>query len=177
MKSNSVCSVLILKFHGIHIHITMNRRKLFGMPHIFAVSMKRYDSNRHMFLSDNETVYEDKYFIIARLLNAYVKNIICITIGSGIDIPSYLKTSEIWQSDLTLYVPWIMFRCVDKPTRCSASYERTLLSTDWPYMFWTITSPSSGASSHKLFNALVCSCRRVYLLCGCTSTQQLRLAW
>ena len=27
---------------------------------------------------------------------------------------------------------------------------------NWLYMFRTITSPSSGASSHKLYNALVC---------------------
>ena len=39
------------------------------------------------------------------------------------------------------------------------------------YMFRTITSPSPGASSQKLYNALVCQCRRVQLLYG--STQQL----
>ena len=52
-------------------------------------------------------------------------------------------------------------QCVDKPTRCNTSYELSLFSIIWLYMFGTITSPSSGASSHKLYNALVCSCRRV----------------
>jgi hypothetical protein len=56
--------------------------------------------------------------------------------------------------NLTLYVPCIMFQCVDKPTRCNTSYERSLLSIIWFYMFRTITSPSSGASSHKLYNAV-----------------------
>ena len=65
-------------------------------------------------------------------------------------------------------VPYIMFQCVDKPTRCNTSYEWSLLSINWLYMFRTITSPSSGASSHKLYNALICPCRRVWLLCGCT---------
>ena len=112
--------------------------------------------------------------------------------------------SEGWTLDneaifLTLYVPCIMFQCVDKPTRCITSYERSLLSINWLYMFRTITSPSSGASSHKLYNALVCSCYQaslaaawmyihkaarlartniplrytVKLLRECTSTQQL----
>ena len=52
-------------------------------------------------------------------------------------------------------------RCVDKPTRCNTSYEWSSLSIIWIYMSRTITSPSSVASSHKLYNALVCSCRRV----------------
>ena len=52
-------------------------------------------------------------------------------------------------------------QCVDKPTRCNNSYEWTLLFINWLYMFRTITSSSSGASSHILYNALVCSCRRV----------------
>ena len=65
------------------------------------------------------------------------------------------------QSNLMLYVPCIMFRCVDKPTRCNTSYEWSLLSINWLYMFLTTTSPSSGVSSLKLYNALVCSCRRV----------------
>ena len=51
-----------------------------------------------------------------------------------------------------------MFQCVGKRTRCNTSYERSLLSINWLYMFRTITSPSSGTSSHKLYNALVCSC-------------------
>ena len=54
---------------------------------------------------------------------------------------------------------WI---CVDKPTRCNTSYEWSLLFIIWLCMFRTITSPSSGASSHRLYNELVC-----------TSTQQL----
>ena len=41
------------------------------------------------------------------------------------------------------------------PTRYNTSYEWSLLSIIWLYMFRTITSPSSGASSHKLYNALV----------------------
>jgi len=57
--------------------------------------MKCYDSKRNLLLSDNEAVCEDKYFIIASLLNGYVKDTICITIGPGIDIPADLKTSEI----------------------------------------------------------------------------------
>ena len=38
-----------------------------------------------------------------------------------------------------------------------------LLSINWLYMFLTITSPSSGASSHKLYNSLVCSCYQASL--------------
>ena len=53
---------------------------------------------------------------------------------------------------LTLYVPSIMFQCVDKPTRCNTSYEWSLLTINWLYMFRTITSPSPGASSHELYN-------------------------
>ena len=34
---------------------------------------------------------------------------------------------------------------------------------NWLYMFRAITSPSSGASSHKLYNALVCSCYQASL--------------
>ena len=64
-------------------------------------------------------------------------------------------------NNLTLYVPCIIFQCVDKPTRCNTSYEWSLLFIIWLYMFRTITSPSSGTSSHKVYNALVCSCRRV----------------
>ena len=52
-----------------------------------------------------------------------------------------------------------MFQCVDKPTRCNTSYKRSLLSTNWLHMFRTITSPSS----HKLYNALVCSCYQASL--------------
>ena len=58
---------------------------------------------------------------------------------------------EISIIDLPLYAPCIMFQCVDKPTRCNTSYEWSLLSINWLYMFRTITSPSSGASSHKLY--------------------------
>ena len=68
-----------------------------------------------------------------------------------------------WKTNLTLYVPCIMFQCVDKPTRCSTSYEWSLLSINWLYTFQTITSPSSGASSHKLYNALVRSCYQASL--------------
>ena len=60
-----------------------------------------------------------------------------------------------------------MFQCVDKPTRCNTSYEWSLLSINWLYMFRTITSPSSGASSHKLYNALVCSCYQASLAVAC----------
>ena len=48
---------------------------------------------------------------------------------------------------------WLEVQCVDKPTRCNTSYGWSLLSINWLYMFQTITSPSSGASSHKLYNA------------------------
>lgn len=57
--------------------------------------MKCYDSNKNLLLSENEIVYEDKYFIVASLLNAYVKDTICITVGSGIDISAHLKTYKI----------------------------------------------------------------------------------
>ena len=56
-----------------------------------------------------------------------------------------------------------MFQYVDKPTRCNTCYEWILLSTNWLYMFRTITSPTSGASSHKLYNGLVCSCYQTSL--------------
>ena len=49
------------------------------------------------------------------------------------------------------------FPCADKPTRCNTSYEWSSLSINWLYMFRTIASPSSGASSHKLYNALQAS--------------------
>ena len=60
--------------------------------------------------------------------------------------------------------------CVDKPTRCKTSYEWSLFSIIWLYMFRTITSPLSGASSHKLYNALVRSCYQTSLA---AATQQL----
>ena len=71
----------------------------------------------------------------------------------------------------TLYGPILHVRllrtlylqCVDKPTRCNTSYEWSLLSINRLHMFRTITSPSSGASSHKLYNVLVCSCYQVSL--------------
>ena len=47
-----------------------------------------------------------------------------------------------------------MFQRTDKPTICNTSYERSLLFINWLYMFRTITSPSSGASSHKLAQQL-----------------------
>ena len=68
-----------------------------------------------------------------------------------------------WVPDLTLYVPCIVFQCVDKPTRFNTSYECPSLSINWLYMFRTTTSPSSGASSHKLYNALVRSCYQASL--------------
>ena len=54
-------------------------------------------------------------------------------------------------------------QCVDKPTRCNTSYEWSLLPINWLYMFRTITSPSSGASSHELYSALVRSCYQASL--------------
>ena len=68
---------------------------------------------------------------------------------------SWMK-SNFHNSFLKLYVPCIMFQCVDKPTRCNTSYEWSLLSIIWLYLYRTINSPSSGASSHKLYNALIC---------------------
>ena len=53
----------------------------------------------------------------------------------------------------TVFTLWRI--CVDKPTRCNTSYEWSLSFIIWLYMFRTITSPSSGASSHKLYNALL----------------------
>ena len=58
---------------------------------------------------------------------------------------------------LSYYVQCIILQSIDKPTRCNTSYEWSLFSIIWLYMFRTTTSPSSGASSHKLCNALVCS--------------------
>ena len=60
-------------------------------------------------------------------------------------------------SNSMLYVPCIILQCVDEPTRCNTSYELSLFSIILLYMFRTITSPSSGASSHKLYNALQAS--------------------
>ena len=106
----------------------------------------------------------------------------CIRVGHWHQLVKYkltcIQSSIKWHQILNTCV-WkvlctgIMFQCVDKPTRCNTSYECSLLSNNWLYMFRTITSPSSGASSHKLYNVLVCSCRRVQLLRECTSTQQL----
>ena len=83
-------------------------------------------------------------------------------------VMSYLKT--MYQHFIkgtnhisTLYVPCIMFQCVDKTKRCNTFYEWSLLFIIWLYMFRTITSPSSGASSHKLYNALVRSCYQLLL--------------
>jgi hypothetical protein len=46
--------------------------------------------------SDNETIYEDKYFRSARLLNAHTKNTICIITDPGTNIiRAYLKTFEV----------------------------------------------------------------------------------
>ena len=77
---------------------------------------------------------------------------------SSWNFTSVIATRKI---NLTLYVSYIAFQCVDKPTRCSTSYEWSLLFIIWLYMFRTITSPSSRSSSRELYNALVCSCRRV----------------
>ena len=65
---------------------------------------------------------------------------------------------EVSYCILTLYVLCIILKCVDKPTRCNTSYEWSLFFIIWLYMFRTITSPSSGVSSHKLYNALARSC-------------------
>ena len=42
--------------------------------------------------------------------------------------------------------------CVDKPIRCTNSYKWYLFFIVWLYMFRTITSPSSGAPSSKLYH-------------------------
>ena len=62
------------------------------------------------------------------------------------------------------------YKTIRKPTRCNTSNEWSLLFINWLYMFRTITSPSSGASSHKLYSALVCSCYQASLA---VATQQL----
>jgi len=46
-ESNAIRSVPILKFHVVHIHVTLNRRKLFGMSHNSSIAMKCYDSKRN----------------------------------------------------------------------------------------------------------------------------------
>ena len=71
--------------------------------------------------------------------------------------------------NLTLSVPWIILRCVDKATRYNTSYEWSLFATIWLYMFRTVTSSSSGASSHKVYNALVHSCYQASLAATCAS--------
>ena len=76
-------------------------------------------------------------------------------------IPSHMEYQIYIFFNLTLYVPCIILQCVDKPTRCNTSYKWSLFFIIWLYMFRIITSPSSGASSHKLYNVLVCSRRRV----------------
>ena len=76
-------------------------------------------------------------------------------------LPDILEICTI--SNSTLYVPCIMFQCVDKPTRCNTSYDWSLLSIIWLYIFRTIASPSPGASSHKLYNSLVRSCYQASL--------------
>ena len=76
--------------------------------------------------------------------------------GNSNELSDFIKTDN-----LTLYVPCIILQSVDKPTRCNTSYEWSLFCIIWLYLFWTITSPSSGASFHKLYNALVRSCRPV----------------
>ena len=60
--------------------------------------------------------------------------------------------------NLTLYVPCIILQCVDKQTRFTNYYKLYLFFIVWLYMFRTITSPLSGASSSKLYNTSVCSC-------------------
>ena len=84
----------------------------------------------------------------------------------NIFFPSKLDTNPLLNqhsANLTLYVPCIMFQCVDKPTRCNTYYEWSLLSINWLYMFRTISSPSSGASSHKLYNTLQASLTVVWM--------------
>ena len=66
-----------------------------------------------------------------------------------------------------------MFQCVDKPTICNTFYEWSLLSINWLYIFRTITSPSSGASSHKLYKALQASVAVAWMYIHAIAT----LAW
>ena len=69
-------------------------------------------------------------------------------------------------------------QCVDKPTRYNSSYEWSLLSINWLYIFLTISSLSSRASSHKLYNALVCSCYQESLAVAWMYIQEsLAVAW
>ena len=83
------------------------------------------------------------------------------------DVKAMMNSKINWGwysiSCLMLYVSCIMLQYVDKLTRCNTSYEWSLLFIIWLYMFRTITSPSSGASSRKLYNALVCSCHQASL--------------
>ena len=70
----------------------------------------------------------------------------------------HFNVMQINTLSLTLYVPCIILQCVDKPTKCTDSNEWSLFLIIWLYMFRTVTSLSSGASSHKPYNALVRSC-------------------
>ena len=45
--------------------------------------------------------------------------------------------AQVLLFDLTVCVPCIMFQCVDKPTRCSTSYE-------WSFFFYGACSPIAG---------------------------------
>ena len=53
------------------------------------------------------------------------------------------KTSKNVTASLKLHLKVFYSQCVDKPTRCNTSYEWSLLSINWLYMFRTITSPPS----------------------------------
>ena len=60
---------------------------------------------------------------------------------------------DVVLSNLTLYAPCVILQCVDKPTRCTNSYKCSLFLFVLLYVFRTITSPSSGAPSSKLYQA------------------------
>ena len=78
-----------------------------------------------------------------------------------------LVLKNVWWASSIKY-SWV---CLGKSTNCNTSYEWSLLFINWLYLFGTITSPSSGASSRKLYNALVCSCSQASLAVA-WSTQQ-----
>ena len=108
----------------------------------------------------NIYIYKGKYQYMSGVLErtSYSNGTNIFTLNIWRNHPSgkhliYGQLHNQYGQRLPLYVPCIMFQCVDKPTRCNTSYEWSLLSINWLYMFRTITSPSSGASSHKLYNA------------------------
>ena len=123
-------------------------------------SPENLTSHNHVRLSGGTTVFHNA-FNIHKPINNFFHIPRKFYLNVQLYRPAEVDSSERSSFNLTLYVPRIMFQCVDKPTRCNTSYEWSLLSIIWLYMFRIITSPSSGASSHKLYNALVCSCRRV----------------